>query len=181
MGKTAFGLHYQFGNNESYRGWFIPFVSLDIRFWQLGSGMDSWKLQVTSSLCHVNASMLLRKKSYYNNTFSLFSFPLVMNIMQFWVIDTFIKHKTDKAGQNIRLTRDEEDAETLLRSHEDDEEREEEMEEPTDPPPRYSIDDINDASSFENMNHPGTFLQASSSSEIPSVTGNEYELKSKKH
>lgn len=105
-----------------------------------------------------------------------------MNIMQFWVIDTFIKHKTDKPSQNIRLTRDEEDAETLLRSHEDDEDdsqHEEEMEEPTDPPPKYSIDD--DTLSFENINHPGAFLQASSSSEIPSVTGNEYELKSKKH
>lgn len=118
--------------------------------------------------------------------FVMLIFPLVMNIMQFWVIDTFIKHKTDqKSHHNIRLTRDEEDAQTLLRTHEQDEEEEEEgtlVSEPTEPPPRYSID--NDSQEFVDVHHPSTFLQASASSsnEIPTNNNNnEYELKSKKH
>lgn len=103
-----------------------------------------------------------------------------MNIMQFWVIDTFIKHKTDQKNQNIRLNRDEEDAETLLRSHVEEEE-ENNSNEPTEPPPKYSTDDDHtDNEEFVSVHHPSTFLQASSSSEIP-TSGNEYELKSKKH
>lgn len=103
--------------------------------------------------------------------FVMLIFPLVMNIMQFWVIDTFIKHKSvEKASPTIRLDQDEEDAQTLLRQ---DEEEEEEDEEPADPPPDYNDDD--------RMNHLGGFLQASSSSDIPTSRGNEYELKSKNH
>ena len=94
-----------------------------------------------------------------------------MNIMQFWVIDTFIKHKTlEKTPPTIRLDQDEEDAETLLRRS-----SEEDEEEPTDPPPRY--DDERD----NYMNHPVDFIQASSSTETPSSRENEYELKSKHH
>ncbi|KAG2215094.1 hypothetical protein INT46_002926 [Mucor plumbeus] len=112
--------------------------------------------------------------------FVMLIFPLVMNIMQFWVIDTFIKHKTDQKNQNIRLNRDEEDAETLLRSHVEEEE-ENNSNEPTEPPPKYSTDDDHtDNEEFVSVHHPSTFLQASSSSEIP-TSGNEYELKSKKH
>ncbi|GAN05677.1 conserved hypothetical protein [Mucor ambiguus] len=115
--------------------------------------------------------------------FVMLIFPLVMNIMQFWVIDTFIKHKTDqKTHHNIRLTRDEEDAQTLLRSNEEEEEEEGTVvNEPTEPPPRYSID--NDSEEFVDVHHPSTFLQASASSsnEIPTNNNNEYELKSKKH
>ncbi|KAK4518653.1 uncharacterized protein ATC70_008874 [Mucor velutinosus] len=117
--------------------------------------------------------------------FVMLIFPLVMNIMQFWVIDTFIKHKTDqKSHHNIRLTRDEEDAQTLLRPLEEEEEEEEEgtaVSEPIEPPPKYSLD--NDSEEFVDVHHPSTFLQgsASSSSEIPASSNNEYELKSKKH
>ncbi|KAL9545603.1 hypothetical protein MBANPS3_007071 [Mucor bainieri] len=114
--------------------------------------------------------------------FVMLIFPLVMNIMQFWVIDTFIKHKTDqKAHHTIRLTRDEEDAQTLLRPNEEEEEEGTVANEPTEPPPRYSID--NDSQEFVDVHHPSTFLQASSSNEIPSSnnSNNEYELKSKKH
>ncbi|KAL7313789.1 hypothetical protein PS15m_007481 [Mucor circinelloides] len=110
--------------------------------------------------------------------FVMLIFPLVMNIMQFWVIDTFIKHKTDQKNQNIRLTRDEEDAETLLRPREEEEEEERSANEPTEPPPRYSID--NDSEEFVDVHHPSTFLQASTSQAIP-ASGNEYELKSKNH
>lgn len=102
-----------------------------------------------------------------------------MNIMQFWVIDTFIKHKTDQKNQNIRLTRDEEDAETLLRPREEEEEEERSANEPTEPPPRYSID--NDSEEFVDVHHPSTFLQASTSSQAIPTSGNEYELKSKNH
>lgn len=96
-----------------------------------------------------------------------------MNIMQFWVIDTFIKHKTEDQSQIIRLNRDEEhDAEALLRD-----------EEPTDPPPRYSIDDDDDDDevSFVSVQHPSEFFASSSTEETPSIRTNEYELKSKKH
>ncbi|KAI9345731.1 vacuolar membrane protein-domain-containing protein [Pilaira anomala] len=105
--------------------------------------------------------------------FVMLIFPLVMNIMQFWVIDTFIKHKTEDQSQIIRLNRDEEhDAEALLRD-----------EEPTDPPPRYSIDgdDDDDEVSFVSVQHPSEFFASSSTEETPSIRTNEYELKSKKH
>lgn len=101
-------------------------------------------------------------------------FPLVMNIMQFWVIDTFIKHKTENPNQIIRLNRDEEqDAEALLANDD----------EPTDPPPRYSIDDgdDDDEASFVSVHHPSELFSSSSTEASPSIRTNEYELKSKKH
>lgn len=105
--------------------------------------------------------------------------------MQFWVIDTFIKHKSDK--ENIRLSRDEEDSETLLRSHEDEEEaidtRNIHSDEPSDPPPRYSLgddDDDDENHSFVSASHAGNYFQASTSSEIHTNPENEYELKAKK-
>jgi hypothetical protein len=113
-----------------------------------------------------------------------------MNIMQFWVIDTFIKHKTtEKSGPTIRLNRDEEDAEALLRRHQDEEEDVEQL----GPPPHYTIHDTDEdhedeevEDSFISVHHPSEFLQASSSSNINNDTsinirGNEYELDQKKH
>ncbi|KAI7875057.1 vacuolar membrane protein-domain-containing protein [Mucor mucedo] len=93
--------------------------------------------------------------------FVMLIFPLVMNIMQFWVIDTFIKHKHEDPSQIIRLNHDEEaqDGETLLTNNE-----------PTDSPPRYSTD--------EEIHHPSEFVSASSSTDTPILNGNEYELKS---
>ncbi|KAI8968053.1 vacuolar membrane protein-domain-containing protein [Mycotypha africana] len=82
--------------------------------------------------------------------FVMLIFPLVMNIMQFWVIDTFIKHKTDdiKDGATIRLTRPEdEDGEILLQPRDEYEDGEEDdrhgnsSSEPNEPPPRYSVHD----------------------------------------
>ncbi|KAI8079578.1 vacuolar membrane protein-domain-containing protein [Gilbertella persicaria] len=93
--------------------------------------------------------------------FVMLIFPLVMNIMQFWVIDTFIKHKSEHTSPIIRLDRDEEDAEALLH-HEENE---------TDPPPRYSI---------ESDRRSNVFIEASSSSDLPTSRENEYEMKSKK-
>lgn len=85
-----------------------------------------------------------------------------MNIMQFWVIDTFIKHKCEDPSQIIRLIHDEEeqDGETLLTNNE-----------PTDPPPRYSMDE-------DVVHDPSEFISSSSSSDTPITHGNEYELKS---
>ncbi|KAI9243380.1 vacuolar membrane protein-domain-containing protein [Sporodiniella umbellata] len=124
-----------------------PWLS-DVGDWVLSWTVDNYRLQVV---------------------FVMFIFPLVMNIMQFWIIDTIVKHKTDKENTpatTIRLDADEEDAQTLLRSHEESEEDEEERGRP----PRYSLDD--DDTTFVNV------TEASSSS--PSYR-NEYELESKKH
>lgn len=87
-----------------------------------------------------------------------------MNIMQFWVIDTFIKHKHEDPSQIIRLNHDEEeqDAETLLTRNE-----------PTDLPPRYSVDE----DVYIIVQDPSEFV-SSSSSDSPIIHGNEYELKS---
>ncbi|KAI9483798.1 MAG: vacuolar membrane protein-domain-containing protein [Benjaminiella poitrasii] len=106
--------------------------------------------------------------------FVMLIFPLIMNIMQFWVIDTFIKHKSD-TNKNIRLNRDEEDAETLLRSAQEEEQGNDNE------PPRYSIDDDN---SFISRQHPATFLQqdeTTTSTITNPLDSNEYEMKSKIH
>ncbi|CEJ01525.1 hypothetical protein RMCBS344292_15549 [Rhizopus microsporus] len=104
--------------------------------------------------------------------FVMLIFPLIMNILQFWVIDTIVKHKADKDSSTIiRLQADEEDAQRLLRH---DESEEESLSRSTiqEPPPKYSMDD---SGSFLSVHD---FQQASSSSPIH---GNEYELESKKH
>jgi hypothetical protein len=102
--------------------------------------------------------------------------------MQFWVIDTFIKHKSDR--DNIRLIRDEEDSQTLLRPNEDEEEAiDGHPNEPSDPPPRYSLgddEDEDDNHSFVSAQQAGNYFQASSSSDIHTNHENEYELKTKK-
>ncbi|KAG1538779.1 hypothetical protein G6F51_009551 [Rhizopus arrhizus] len=96
--------------------------------------------------------------------FVMLIFPLVMNILQFWVIDTIVKHKSDKnSPTSIRLNADEEDAQTLLRSHEESEEETNTIHEPL---PEYSV--VKDNNNRE---------EGSSSS----AHGNEYELESKKH
>ncbi|KAG1471264.1 hypothetical protein G6F56_002225 [Rhizopus delemar] len=120
----------------------------DVGAWVLGWTVDNYRLQVV---------------------FVMFIFPLVMNIMQFWIIDTIVKHKSDKDSPSttIRLNADEEDAQTLLRSHE---ESEEETAGPHELPPKYSLDD--DDTTFVNV-HP----EGSSSLSYR----NEYELEPKKH
>ncbi|KAI8382279.1 vacuolar membrane protein-domain-containing protein [Blakeslea trispora] len=131
----------------------------DFGNWVLGWTVGNYRLQVA---------------------FVMLIFPLVMNIMQFWVIDTFIKHKSEQT-KNIRLSRDEEDAETLLRSHSADEDALQEDEEPLEPPPRYSIhDDDDDNDSFVGIHRDNTFTQASSSLDPTISRENEYEMKSKK-
>lgn len=178
VGKAVDGVYFKSDYYESHCGWVVPFVPLDIRFWRLGTSVDSGQLQIASRICYADVSNHL-PNYFFRSPFFLtkrvhfqYRFPLVMNIMQFWVIDTFIKHKSvEKASPTIRLDHDEEDAQTLLRQ--DEEEEEEDDEEPADPPPDYNDDD--------RMNHLGGFLQASSSSDIPTSRGNEYELKSKNH
>lgn len=88
-----------------------------------------------------------------------------MNIMQFWVIDTFIKHKYEDPNQIIRLNHDEEeqDGETLLTNNE-----------PTDSPPRYSTDE----DVYTIPHDPSEFVSSSSSTDTPILHENEYELKS---
>lgn len=50
------------------------------------------------------------------------SFPLIMNTIQFWIIDTIVKHKSDKASFTaIQLNADEEYAQVLLRLHKESE------------------------------------------------------------
>ncbi|KAI8980543.1 vacuolar membrane protein-domain-containing protein [Pilobolus umbonatus] len=92
--------------------------------------------------------------------FVMLIFPLIMNIMQFWVIDTIVKHKTVD-DHNIKLVR--EDEENLL----DDEESEEDF------------DDIhlhaNDNESYSTrIQYP-----SDSSSSYGDQSSNEYELRTK--
>ncbi|KAI8377858.1 vacuolar membrane protein-domain-containing protein [Radiomyces spectabilis] len=68
-----------------------PWIS-DFGRWVLQWTMGNYKLQVV---------------------FVMLIFPLVMNIIQFWVVDTIVKHKADHVT-TIRLMHDQEDAETLL-------------------------------------------------------------------
>ncbi|KAG0176645.1 hypothetical protein DFQ29_005855 [Apophysomyces sp. BC1021] len=67
----------------------------DFGHWVLQWTMDNYRLQVV---------------------FVMLIFPLVMNIIQFWLVDTIVKHDSDK--KPIRLSRDEEDTENLLVTNE---------------------------------------------------------------
>lgn len=51
--------------------------------------MDRGKLQIPSYLCYVNVNKNVFCL-YVANTLN-YSFPLIMNIMQFWVVDTIVK------------------------------------------------------------------------------------------
>ncbi|ORZ03556.1 Vaculolar membrane protein-domain-containing protein [Syncephalastrum racemosum] len=75
-----------------------PWLS-DFGRWVLRWTMGDYKLQVV---------------------FVMLIFPLVMNIIQFWIVDTIVKHKTDKDA--IRLAHDEEE-DMLITDDEDDEDR----------------------------------------------------------
>lgn len=118
---------------------------------------------------------------YSDQEQNILSFPLVMNIMQFWVIDTFIKHKTTETSTtSIRLNRDEEDAERLLQEVEEGSH----SNEPLEPPPRYSIADDDDdedeeEESYVSIHHPSDFLASSSNNDTTTTRAtDEYELKS---
>lgn len=77
-----------------------PWIS-DVGDWVLRWTLGNYRLQVV---------------------FVMFIFPLIMNTIQFWIIDTIVKHKSDKASFTaIQLNADEEYAQVLLRLHEESE------------------------------------------------------------
>ncbi|KAI8075231.1 vacuolar membrane protein-domain-containing protein [Gongronella butleri] len=68
-----------------------------VGYWMLGWTSSDYKLQVA---------------------FVMLIFPLVMNIIQFWIIDTIVKH-SDKKPIRLRHHDDEEDTDTLLMERSD--------------------------------------------------------------
>ncbi|KAI9314150.1 vacuolar membrane protein-domain-containing protein [Dichotomocladium elegans] len=75
-----------------------PWLS-DVGRWVLRWTMGNYKLQVV---------------------FVMLIFPLVMNIIQFWVVDTIVKHKT---AETIRLAPEVDEEETLITEDYDDEDQ----------------------------------------------------------
>lgn len=68
--------------------------------------MDYGKLSNTGCICYADVCRLDIDHLFFSNLFirKYNRFPLVMNIIQFWIVDTIVKHKT----RPLQL-RDEED------------------------------------------------------------------------
>lgn len=112
MGKATWCLRLGFSYNENCCVDLVCYMSLVRGFWRMGTWMDHGELQSPSFVCYASVSNSKFMIKFDNIlTRSTPSFPLVMNIVQFWIVDTIVKHKSIMP---IRLNGDEEIAEDML-------------------------------------------------------------------